>query len=170
MITQAELKEWLSYHPESGRFLWVKGKMKGRVAGTKSKHGYHIRFLGKNYTARRLAWLYMTGELPPDGQNVYSTSQNPFSSKWSDLSISPSGCRSIGNNKLEKRKFYKLPKNNALGILGVTLHKASGRYRATIYIDGKQESLGYYKTAEEAEMASITARERVAEMVRKNNL
>ena len=169
MITQSELKEWLFYHPESGRFVWIKGKRKGKVAGTRSSHGCHIIVLGKAYTARRLAWLYMTGDFPPSDQNVYSISQNPFSSRWDDLSISPSGCRNIGNNEIAKRNFYKLPKSNSLGILGVTLHKPSGRYRATIYINGKQESLGYYKTVEEAEMASISARERLAEMVRKNN-
>lgn len=169
MITQSELKEWLSYHPESGRFVWIKGKRKGKAAGTRSSHGCHIIVFGKSYTARRLAWLYMTGDFPPDGQNVYSISQNPFSSRWSDLSISPSGCRNIGGENIKEKKFSRLSRNSSLQIPGVSLHKKSGLYRATININGKQKSLGYYRTIGEAEMASISARERVAEMVRKNN-
>lgn len=169
MITQAELKEWLSYHPESGRFLWVKGKRKGKVAGALSRYGCHIIVLGKTYTARRLAWLYMTGDFPPDGQNVYSISQNPFSSRWSDLSISPSGCRSIGGEDIKNKKFNKLSISSSLQIPGVSLHKKTGLYRVTMNVNGKQKSLGYYKTIDEAEIVSISARERVAEMVRKNN-
>lgn len=169
MITQSELKEWLSYHPESGRFVWIKGKRKGRVAGARSTYGYHIVLLRKTYTARRLAWLYMTGDLPPDGQNVYSVSQNPFSSRWSDLSISPSGCRNIGGEEIKEKKFSKLSRRSSLQVPGVSLHKKTGLYRVTMNINGKQKSLGYYKTIGEAEMVSISARERVAEMVRKNN-
>jgi hypothetical protein len=149
--------------------VWIKGKRKGAIAGTKADYGYQIVIFRKTYTARRLAWLYMTGDFPPDGQNVYSISQNPFSSRWSDLSISPSGCRSIGGEKIKEKKFSRLSRSSSLQIPGVSLHKKSGLYRATININGKQKSLGYYKTIDEAEMASISARERVAEMVRKNN-
>ena len=104
MITQQELKKWLRYYPDSGDFIWLRGVRVGRLAGYRSNFGYLITILGKTYTARRLAWLYMTGEFPPEGQAVYSISQNPFSAKWSDLSITPAGCREMTDCKINHAK------------------------------------------------------------------
>lgn len=44
------------------------------------------------------------------------------------------------------------------GILGVSWHKATGKWRANIKIDGKQISLGYFRTTQEAEKAVKEAR------------
>lgn len=65
MITQSELKEWLSYDEQSGQFLWKKGRgHNGNVAGS-IKRGYVvIVLLGKAYQAHRLAWLYVHGVFP----------------------------------------------------------------------------------------------------------
>ena len=41
-------------------------------------------------------------------------------------------------------------KNNTTGFKGVAYHKPSKKYQATIYINGKNKSLGLFKTAEEA--------------------
>lgn len=169
MITQNELKQWLAYHPESGRFVWIKGKRTGQIAGTNGRSGYIITILGKRYPARRLAWLYMTGAFPPDGKSVCSISQNPLSSRWSDLSISPSGLRCISREEVKDVNLYSISKRSSLLIPGVYFDKSKGLYKVTININGKRKYLGYYKTVEEAEMVSISARERVAEMVRKNN-
>lgn len=164
MLTQQELKKWLRYYPESGDFIWLRGGRAGRLAGHKNKFCCRITILGKQYTARRIAWLYMTGEFPPEGQNVYSISQNPFSVKWSDLSITPAGCREMPDCKIN-HAFTRGPyRNNSTGIKGVSLHKPTGLYRATIFFNKKQHSLGYYKTIEEAELAAISGRERLLHM------
>lgn len=165
MLTQKELKAWLRYYPESGDFIWLRGGRVGKLAGSITKYCYLITILGKQYTARRLAWLYMTGEFPPEGQSVYSISQNPFSAKWSDLSITPAGCRKMTDCKINHEKTRGPYKNNYTGIKGVSLHRPSGLYRATIFFNKKQHSLGYYKTIEEAEIAAISGRERLSHMI-----
>ena len=50
------------------------------------------------------------------------------------------------------------PKNNTSGYWGVSLHKASGRYRAYVNIDRKQIHLGLFDTAEEAGKVAADAR------------
>lgn len=165
MLTQKELKAWLRYYPESGDFIWLRGGRVGKLAGSITKYCYLITIMGKQYTARRLAWLYMTGEFPPEGQSVYSISQNPFSAKWSDLSITPAGCRKMTDCKINHAKTRGPYKNNYTGIKGVSLHRPSGLYRATIFFNKKQHSLGYYKTIEEAEIAAISGRERLSHMI-----
>lgn len=168
MLTQEELKKWLRYYPQSGDFIWLRGVRAGKLAGHQSKFGRTIQILGKQYSARHIAWLYMTGDFPPDGQNVHSTSQNPFSVKWSDLSITPAGCREMTNCKINHaitRGPHKNNKYNSTGIKGVSLHKPTGLYRASICFNKKQHSLGYYRTIEEAEMAVISGRERLSHMI-----
>lgn len=164
ILTQQELKKWLRYYPESGDFIWLRGSRTGRLAGHTNKFCCRITISGKQYTARRIAWLYMTGEFPPEGQNVYSISQNPYSVKWSDLSITPAGCREMPDCKINHAKTRGPYKNNSTGIKGVSLHKPTGLYRATIFFNKKQHSLGYYKTIEEAEISAISGRERLSHM------
>ena len=77
MITQEYLKSVLSYDPETGIFTWkyrqgLIGKKiswntrySEKQAGTIDPVGYlGIAIEYKRYYAHRLAWLYMTGELP----------------------------------------------------------------------------------------------------------
>lgn len=68
-ITAERLREMLSYDKDSGVFVWRKrvsnvaaGAIAGRIIG---KAGYrYIRIDNYDYTAQRLAWLYVTGEWP----------------------------------------------------------------------------------------------------------
>ena len=65
-ITQAKLKELLSYDPETGDFTWLVGrKMAGKKAGSPHNQGYFtIRISRKLYLSHRLAWLYVYGAFP----------------------------------------------------------------------------------------------------------
>lgn len=45
--------------------------------------------------------------------------------------------------------------NNTSGIRGVSLNKPTGTWRAMIYSNGKQKTLGYFNTPEEAELARL---------------
>lgn len=73
-LTQEYLKTRLHYDPQTGIFTWLKEGFSRkedatRLGGTEcscvGKHGYVvIRIDGKLYLAHRLAYLYMTGEMP----------------------------------------------------------------------------------------------------------
>ncbi len=43
----------------------------------------------------------------------------------------------------------KINANNTCGVKGVSLHKTSGKWRAQVYIDKKQVTIGYFDTLEE---------------------
>ena len=68
MITKADLLEDFEYNPITGLFVrkTSKGKWKsGEIAGGIDVHGYvKIRVKNLKYAAHRLAFLYMTGEIP----------------------------------------------------------------------------------------------------------
>lgn len=72
MISQARLKELLTYVPETGIFYWNKGVgtrcWTGKRAGTSRPNHYTAYIMigldKKVYAAHRLAFLYMTGTIP----------------------------------------------------------------------------------------------------------
>ena len=66
-----ELQKVLSYHPETGVFVWVirtsRRTPAGSIAGSIDSTGYNrIPFRGRNWVAHRFAWLFVTGEDPGD--------------------------------------------------------------------------------------------------------
>src|SRR6186713_1949490 len=68
-LTQEELKQILSYSPETGEFSWLitnsNRAIAGSVAGSLFPTGYTaIQIRGARHLAHRLAWLYMTGKWP----------------------------------------------------------------------------------------------------------
>jgi len=68
MINQSYLKQHLLYNPETGYFFRRNGSLgrsKSGIAGSIEVDGYRrIKILNQRYLAHRLAWLYMTGEMP----------------------------------------------------------------------------------------------------------
>jgi hypothetical protein len=69
MITQEKLKQVLSYSPETGVFRWAVNKppraISGAIAGFYNGNGYiRISVSGVREYAHRLAFLWMTGEIP----------------------------------------------------------------------------------------------------------
>lgn len=87
MITHKEVRENLSYDPDSGLFLWLKQngpKVAGEMAGSAHKEGYvSIGLRGKGYLAHRLAWFYMTGVWPD--KDIDHINGDRSDNRWSNL-------------------------------------------------------------------------------------
>ena len=68
MITQAELKQRVHYDPETGVFTWLQHRWVDKVGKRaesfeKDKSGF-LWLDNKKHRTNRLAFLYMTGEIP----------------------------------------------------------------------------------------------------------
>jgi len=137
-LTQDRLKELLDYNPETGVFtrkVTVSAKAKaGDIAGCPNWNGYlRIRVDGKDYSAHRLAFLYMTGSLPP--ANVDHTNHVRNDNRWINLrtATTKQNNRSTSSHKGASSKY-----------LGVSRCKREGKWRAQIKVDGKVKTLGYF--------------------------
>lgn len=145
MITQQELKDLLDYDPLTGLFRWhVVGqgwrRRNSNLAGSIKEGRVVLRIKGKMYKAHRLAWLYMTGSWPNgimDHKNRDGT-DNRFSN-LREATASQSLANRMSNRKQ--------------GLKGTTFHKKGNLWNARVKKDGKEISLGYFKTAEEAHQA-----------------
>ena len=144
MITQAELKDILSYNPKTGIFTWNKTKSNrikiGDECGSITSLGYKItKIKGKYYSLHRLSWLYMYGEFP-DGI-IDHINQNRGDNRISNL-------RCI--TRAENNKNRTLQSNNKSGVNGVHWISTAKRWAAVINIEGKRIGLGWYRNKEDA--------------------
>lgn len=105
MISQARLKELLTYVPETGLFYWNKKNgsrcWTGKRAGT-SRINHHTTYVmigldKKVYAAHRLAFLYMTGTIPAVVDHINGVGSD---NRWSNLrAVTPR------QNSENKKKF-----------------------------------------------------------------
>lgn len=142
-ITQEELKERLTYNPDTGEFIWIKTKFKhllGQVAGHTQKDGYVKIFLkGKPMPAHRLAWLYMYGELPI-GEIDHINHIRDDNRKVNLRVVS----------RLENHQNKKMDKRNSSGVQGVHWNKGLNKWMVRIGVNGNRKHLGYFENFEEA--------------------
>lgn len=140
MISQSDLKALLEYNPETGVFTW-RNKMRGPVnagdvAGRQKPNGYlSIKAQQKDYYAHRLAFLYMTGDWPPE--HVDHINGDRCDNRWGNLRPATVS-QNLGNTGKHAR--------NTSGFKGVSIHKKTGLWRARL----GRETIGYFKTPEEA--------------------
>jgi hypothetical protein len=155
VLTQYRLKDRLSYDPETGIWVWLvahRGIRKGSVAGHARKDGYLIiSFDDCRYLAHRLAFLYMEGVMPAG--DVDHIDRDKSNGRWSNL-------RHATKSQNEGNTPARV--TNLLKVKGVSRQARSGRnpskpFQARITIGGKQKSLGYFATPEEAGAAYAEA-------------
>lgn len=143
-LTHERLTELLDYDPSSGRFIWKQSsnpKQKvGHTAGYLS-HGYRIIMIeGKNYRGARLAFLYMTGEFPPNQVDHINGKRDDDS--WCNLRLATNG----ENNQNKPSKNY------------CKIH--NGTYLVYIDVNGQRIYLGTFKTESSAKEAANSAKEK----------
>jgi hypothetical protein len=151
-LTQELLKELLSYDPDTGIFtnLTQRGKVKkGAVAGSKYSNGYiYIEVDYKRYRAHRLAWLYVYGEFPAN--QIDHINEIKDDNKIVNLRLA--------TNLENQHNVSSLQLNNTSGFRGVFWRKNRKKWKAIIYLNGRQKHIGHFDTAEEASEAYLAAK------------
>jgi hypothetical protein len=150
--TQDNLKKLFIYNEETGVFTTrVATKLYnniGEVAGTKNGRGYlQFLFAGKLWLAHRLAFLYMTGEIPNIVDHI---DMNPSNNAWNNIracTISENACNAVHLRSI-------------LGVKGITKYPKGTGYLAQVTKDGVVYRKGY-RTQEEAETWLKETRERL---------
>lgn len=142
MLTQEKLKQAYSYDPQTGIFIRLRSH--NRPAGTEAGHvtdrGYicvHIN--GRSYRAHRLAWLYMTGAMPPSNMDIDHINGIRTDNRFANLRLATRS-ENIANSK----KY----KSNSTGFKGV--FKDKNRWRVQMTVNGRKIGKGSYKTPEQA--------------------
>lgn len=143
VLTQEMLKAILTYDPVTGIFtrcISRNGYVAGSVAGCIDGDGYVVISIGKRrFYAHRLAWLYVYGVLPVgdlDHRDL-NRSNNPIANLRE-------ATRAQNMANTLKRA------NNRSGFKGVSFHRHSGLYRATLFVAGKQLCGKYHRTPQAA--------------------
>jgi hypothetical protein len=143
-ITQAEIKEYLRYEPDTGNFYWVKntnsrGPSKvGQLAGCTNAYGYwQIGLFGLRLYGHVLAWLYVYGRVP---RYIDHKDRNPTNNRIENLRE----CTHSQNHGNYKRR-----KN------GIELH--GRKYRVRIVKDGVRHEFGSYSSLQEADVVADAA-------------
>ena len=150
-LTQARLKELLHYDPETGHFTWLATRSWSAVAGSRAgspdSYGYiQIGIDGVYHLAHRLAFLYMTGEIPTEVDHIDRVRDD---NRWPNLR--PATRRESAGN-------VGLLSNNTSGHRGVSWHKRCGKWMTYGARDGRRVHLGYYTSLEEAAAVAQTWR------------
>lgn len=143
MITQQQIKSIYIYDPDSGEITRKDGRKCGHVA-----HNGYLRFSvkGTSYSALRLIWLYMTGELPTC--DVDHINHNRLDNRWSNVRLA---------SRQENMRNATLSKASTSGFTGITWCKQQGQWAAQICIDGMTKKLGRYDCKIDAVAARIRA-------------
>ena len=149
----AELRAAFDYNPGTGELFHKVSRpqvVAGTLATTNNGSGYlAVRVRGHApFQAHRVAWAVFYGRWPASMVDHIN--------------------RDRRDNRIEnlRETDYRINAENRLvassssgtGLIGVGLHRASGLYRGRIGVRGKDISLGYFRTAQEAHDAYIKAK------------
>lgn len=154
-LTAEEARSRLNYDSETGILTWKKLRNKRRI-GEEAKSldvaGYvQVNISGTLVKGHRLAWLLHYGDWPDGDIDHINGVRN-------DNRISNLRCVSPKVN-CQNQRVGSRP--SVTGLIGVHLQdrgRPNKRYRAKIYVDGRQIHLGGYATPEEAHAAYVLAK------------
>lgn len=153
-LTQELVRELFDYNPETGDLTWRNPRTNRLKPGMKAANldskGYLRVTIGRRqYRVHRVIWLYVYGSAPDgliDHKNRIRTDNRLVNLRISDE------LQNVANRGVHK--------NNKTGYKGVFVSKP-GKFTAQIMHNRKAKHLGYFKTAEEAHAAYISAAKRL---------
>lgn len=149
-LTQAQIKSQFHYDPDTGIFTRIattsprSARFVGLQTGYVHASGYvYVSFLGRPRRAHRLAWIYMTGDLPP--ADIDHINGDRADNRWTNLRAAS---RAQNNVNTDRRAI------GASGIRGVVF---DARYKlpwkACISIKNRSKVIGRFATKEAAAAA-----------------
>jgi hypothetical protein len=156
--TADQVRELLTYDPETGVLTWLprrgdgratkswNAKHAGKQAGTpESNYGYvQVGLFGRIYLAHRIILLLATSEWPP-------TEVDHVNGIRTDNRIANLRLATPSQNQANRKR----PATNTSKFKGVTWDR--GRYKAQIIVRGKYLHLGHFATPEDAHAAYCSA-------------
>jgi hypothetical protein len=151
MPSAEAIRECLNYDPDTGILTWrwrpdhhfaskasalrSNAKMADTIAGSGNGHGYRaVCVFGRKISSHRLAWIIVHGDLD-DGTEVDHISGGRSDNRLVNL-------RAV--SKSENHKNAKKPCTNTSGRIGVSWHKATGKWRASIKVHQCVMHLGVF--------------------------
>ena len=153
MISHAELKEALSYNPETGIFKWkTAGRRRnvGAEVGSWDMYGYKtIRLAKKSYKLHRLAWFYINGEWPK--YDIDHINGIRHDNRIENLRDVPRKMNLENQKKLTERP-------TRTGLMGAYFDSRKNMFYSRISHHDKSLYLGSFKTAEEAHNRYLEAK------------
>lgn len=140
----------LEYNSETGKIYWktTKNGIKvGAEAGFVNHEGYRkINIRGSLQSSHRLAWLLHYGKWPE--YTIDHIDGNKENDRIDNL-------RDVTNGENDKNK--PMYKNNTSGHVGVYWIERDQKWQASIKVNGRNKSLGYFKEKLPAIFARIKA-------------
>lgn len=142
---QELLNQAFQYDPETGslqyRNLSASGKA-GECATHLHSRGYLNVSIGrKQYLAHRVIYLMMKGEWPEFIDHINHCRTD---NRWENL-------RNVTQE--DNNRNMSAQQNSTTGVVGVSLHKPTGKFRAYISINSRAKHLGLFDTLEAAKAA-----------------
>ena len=142
MISVEEFKTIYSYDPDTGVFSRIRKTSNNSTigyGGYRRPDGYFsltVDRKGLNMLAHHCAWLYMTGELPPNGYEVDHIDRVRDNNRWSNLRLADRTLQLINTTRRT---------DNTSGVKGVSWCKERDSWEVYINLHCKRVRLGRHK-------------------------
>lgn len=156
LLSAEQLREVLHYNPLTGNFTWLnphysKPSLQNKKAGSLNpKDGYvRIGLNGQSYLAHRLAWLYMTGEWPPE--LIDHRDVNGSNNSFSNLRLASHSENHTNTNRRS---------DNTSGHKGVSLRWDKKKWLAFVNYKGRRVYTEAFDSYEQACAAQEIAAEK----------
>jgi hypothetical protein len=150
------IRQHFDYNPENGELRWRIGSRRraaGKLAGTSNKTEkgrISVGFRNRDYKGHIIAWVCQTGEWPT--HQIDHINEDPSDNRWSNIREA---------TKSENMRNITRIKSNTSGHKGVSFHRQTAKWKASIKVDGVQYHLGLFSTVEDAAHAYAKAAQKL---------
>lgn len=154
-LSAERLREMISYNPDTGEMVWKVSPrnrtMPGDAVGYEIDSGYLVTVVDqKRIRLHRAAWAIHYGEMPKG--EIDHINGDRKDNRISNLRI----VSRSGNSQ-----NTAIRSDNKTGAKGVHFRKDTGKFSASIRVDGKTTYLGCYHSFEEAAEARLSAEKKL---------